>query len=253
MARVEIQVDQNTTAIQTLIDQAKQLNELPVLSVGVGIQDADLFLLRIASTGQTVSCTAEQVTALFSSGVNQIIAGANITVTPSGGTGNVTITAASGGATSFLGLTDTPANYNAKNGQNVKVDAGGNGLLFSPDYKDFDLTPEGTSVQTGTSYSLICNRVFKFVDEFVFSVNTAPTGSSIIIDVRQNGTTILTQLANIEAGEKSTSTSATPGAVNIPISFNIGDSLAFRVTQVGSSLPGAGLRCTMTYNVPYVV
>ena len=253
MARVEIQVDQNTTAIQTLIDQAKQLNELPVLSVGVGIQDADLFLLRIASTGQTVSCTAEQVTALFSSGVNKIIAGANITVTPSGGTGNVTITAASGGATSFLGLTDTPANYSLKQGQNVKVNTNANGVEFTPDYKDFDLTPEGTSVQTGTSYSLICNRPFKFVNQFVFSVNTAPTGSSIIIDVRKNGVSLMTQLANIEAGEKSTSTSATPGAVDIPVNFGIGDSLAFRVTQVGSSLPGAGMRCTMTYNVPYVV
>ena len=252
MARVEVQVDQNTTAIQTLIDQAKELNELPVLSVGVGIQDEDLFLLRIASTGQTVSCTAEQVTALFSTGVNKIIAGTNITVTPSGGTGNVTITASSGGATTFLGLTDTPANYTGKNGQNVKVNIAGNALEFTPDYKDFDLTAENSAVQTGTSYSLICNRAFRLVDEFVFSVVSAPTGASIIIDVRKNGTTIMSQLANIEAGENSTTTSATPGAVTVPISFSVGDTLAFRVTQVGTSLPGAGMRCTMIYNVPYI-
>lgn len=255
MARVEIQVDQNTTAIQTLIDQAKKLNELPVLSVGTGIQNADLFLLRIASTGQTVSCTAAQLTSLFSTGVNKIIAGNNITVTPSVGTGNVTITStpASGGATSFVSLTDTPANYTLKQGQNVKVNTSGNALEFTPDYKDFDLTPEATSVVTGTSYSMICNRPYKFINGFVFSVSTAPTGSSIIIDVRKNGTSIMTQLANIEANEKSTSTSATPGAVSIPVNFSIGDSLAFRITQVGSGISGATMRCTMTYNVPYVV
>jgi hypothetical protein len=221
--RINEQVKQNAASIQAIIDNAKDLNELATIT-GNPVS-ADLFLLRIASTGQSVSITYAELLSLFN------------TV----------------GASSFINLTDTPANYSDKNGQNVKVDAGGNGLEFTPDYKDFDLTPEGTSVITGTSYSLICNRVFKYVDEFVFSVNTAPTGSSIIIDVRKNGTTILTQLANIEAGEKSTSTSATPGAVNIPISFNIGDSLAFRVTQVGSSLPGAGLRCTMIYNVPYTV
>jgi hypothetical protein len=221
--RINEQVKQNAASIQAIIDNAKDLNELATIT-GNPVS-ADLFLLRIASTGQSVSITYAELLSLFN------------TV----------------GATSFINLTDTPANYTLKQGQNVKVNTSGNGLEFTPDYKDFELSAENTAVQTGTSYSLICNRPFKFVNEFVFSVNTAPTGSSIIIDVRKNGTSIMTQLANIEAGEKSTSTSATPGAVDKPVNFNIGDSLAFRVTQVGSSLPGAGMRCTMTYNVPYVV
>ena len=221
--RINEQVKQNAASIQAIIDNAKDLNELATIT-GNPVS-ADLFLLRIASTGQSVSITYAELLSLFN------------TV----------------GATSFINLTDTPANYTLKQGQNVKVNTSANGLEFTPDYKDFELSAENTAIQTGTSYSLICNRPFKFVNEFVFSVNTAPTGSSIIIDVRKNGTTIMTQLANIEAGEKSTSTSATPGAVNKPVNFNIGDSLAFRVTQVGSSLPGAGMRCTMTYNVPYVV
>jgi hypothetical protein len=221
--RINEQVKQNAASIQAIIDNAKDLNELATIT-GNPVS-ADLFLIRIASTGQSVSITYAELLSLFSSGV----------------------------ASTFLDLTDTPANYNLKNGQNVKVNTSGNGLEFIPDYKDFDLTDENTAVQTGTSYSLICNRPFKFVNEFVFSVNTAPTGSSIIIDVRKNGTTVFTQFANIEAGEKSTSTSATPGLVNKPVSFDIGDSLAFRVTQVGSSLPGAGMRCTMIYNVPYIV
>jgi len=221
--RINEQVKQNAASIQAIIDNAKDLNELATIT-GNPVS-ADLFLIRIASTGQSVSITYAELLSLFSSGV----------------------------ASTFLDLTDTPANYNLKNGQNVKVNTSGNGLEFTPDYKDFDLTDENTAVQTGTSYSLICNRKFKYVNEFVFSVNTAPTGSSIIIDVRKNGTTVFTQFANIEAGEKSTSTSATPGLVNKPVSFDIGDSLAFRVTQVGSSLPGAGMRCTMIYNVPYIV
>ena len=221
--RINEQVKQNAASIQAIIDNAKDLNELATIT-GNPVS-ADLFLLRIASTGQSVSITYAELLSLFN------------TV----------------GATSFINLTDTPTNYTLKQGQNVKVNTSGNGLEFTPDYKDFELTAGNTAVQTGTSYSLICNRPFKFVNEFVFSVNTAPTGSSIIIDVRKNGVSLMTQLANIEAGEKSTSTSATPGAVSKPVNFNIGDSLAFRVTQVGSSLSGSGMKCTMIYNVPYVV
>ena len=215
------QVADNTLAIQSLSDNAKSISQLPAKTTA--LDSADVIALQ--DTSGTFRVTLSQIETFIGSG----------------------------GATTFLGLTDTPANYNLKNGQNVKVNTSGNGLEFTPDYKDFDLTDENTAVQTGTSYSLICNRPFKFVNEFVFSVNTAPTGSSIIIDVRKNGTTVFTQFANIEAGEKSTSTSATPGLVNKPVSFDIGDSLAFRVTQVGSSLPGAGMRCTMIYNVPYIV
>lgn len=219
--RINEQVKQNAASIQAIITNAKDLNELPTIT-GSPVSD-DLFLLRIDSTGQSVSITYAELLTLFNSS-----------------------------SISFLNLTDTPANYTAKNKQNVKVNVGGTALEFTPDFKDFDLTPEATNLVTGTSYSWYCNRPYLFVSGFVFSVNTAPTGASIIIDVRQNGTTIMSQLANIEAGENSTTTSATPGQVNEPISFSVGDQIGFRVTQIGSFLPGAGMRCTMTYNDPYI-
>jgi len=64
-ARIDNQVSQNASAIQTLIDNAQSINEMPVLSPA--IDNADLFVLQITSTGQTVSCTAQQVMDLFES------------------------------------------------------------------------------------------------------------------------------------------------------------------------------------------
>ena len=225
MARVEIQVDQNTTAIQTLIDQAKQLNELPVLSVGVGIQNADLFLLRIDSTGQTVSCTAEQVAALSSGG----------------------------GASSFIDLTDTPTNYNLKQGQNVKVSTSGNGLEFTPDYFDFAASDESSDLAVQRVFSMTCNRPYTAIYGIAFSVTTAPTGSAIIIDVKKNNLTIMGTLATIDAGELTTYASATQPVNYVNISFNIGDILSVHVTQIGSTNPGSGLKGTITYNIPFAV
>lgn len=223
MARVEIQVDQNTTAIQTLIDQAKQLNELPVLTVGVGIQDADLFLLRIASTGQTVSCTAEQVAALTSGG----------------------------GASSFLDLTDTPISYNLKAGQNVKVNSSGDGLEFSPDYFDFAASDESSDLAVQRVFAMTCNRSYNYISSVAFSVTEAPTGSGIIIDVKKNNASIMFTLATIDAGVLTTYASATQPSVVQNGSFSIGDLLSVHVTQIGSTNPGSGLKGTITYNIPF--
>ena len=108
--RINEQVKQNAASIQAIIDNAKDLNELATIT-GNPVS-ADLFLIRIASTGQSVSITYAELLSLFNSGV----------------------------ASSFLDLTDTPANYNLKQGQNVKVSTSGNSLEFTPD----NLTIMGT-------------------------------------------------------------------------------------------------------------
>jgi hypothetical protein len=42
------------------------------------------------------------------------------------------------------------------------------------------------------------------------SVNTAPTGSTILIDINEGGTTILSTKLMIDASEKTSTTAATP-------------------------------------------
>lgn len=78
------------------------------------------------------------------------------------------------------------------------------------------------------------------------AVNTAPTGTPVIVDVNRNGSTVFTTQANrptIPVGANATSVSATPNVV----SFATGDYLTVDVDQVGSGTAGADLVVFVRY------
>jgi hypothetical protein len=76
------------------------------------------------------------------------------------------------------------------------------------------------------------------------SVGTAPTGSSIICDVKKNGTTIYTTSGNRPTIAISTNT-ATANNPDIT-SISAGDYLTVDVDQVGSTIAGADLTVSIT-------
>ncbi len=96
---------------------------------------------------------------------------------------------------------------------------------------------------------MICNRVYPNASAVEFSVTTAPTGANLEFDVRKNGVTVYNTTPSIDAGEKLTATATTQQLLN-GFNFNlvIGDELQVRITQVGSTVAGAGLKATMVYN-----
>ena len=156
------------------------------------------------------------------------------------------------GIDEFIDLTDTPANYTCQNGKNVKVGYGlpnPTELIFTPDYMDFACSDEDSDLAVGTVFTMICNRDYRYISAVEFSVTTAPTGSTLAFDVRKNGTSIYTTPPTIDAGEKLTATASTQQLIS---GFNsllaIGDELQVRITQVGSTVAGAGLKATMVYN-----
>lgn len=73
------------------------------------------------------------------------------------------------------------------------------------------------------------------------SVKTAPSGSSIIVDINQNGLSILTNQVEIPGGSKSSQ-----DATNLPTfsvsSLSDDSEISIDVDQVGSSSPGSGLK-----------
>lgn len=71
------------------------------------------------------------------------------------------------------------------------------------------------------------------------SVTTAPTGSTIIFDVKKNGTTIFSTKPSIDASEKTTVTAATASVLSTT-SFADDDEVTIHVDQIGSSTAGAG-------------
>lgn len=75
------------------------------------------------------------------------------------------------------------------------------------------------------------------------NVNTASTGSAIIVNIKKNGTTIFTTKLSIDATETSSLTAATPYVLSTtPTDFALGDDIQIDLDQVGILTAGTGLK-----------
>lgn len=119
-------------------------------------------------------------------------------------------------------------------------------------YSDFmfvNCSDENTSLSVKGYISMLVPRAIPFIDVIDFTLNTAPTGAGIIIDVQINGVTIYDTLPTIDIGDLSTQDAAVPqvltgGNANVVA----GDIVTILVTQVGSVVLGAGLKSWISYN-----
>lgn len=104
------------------------------------------------------------------------------------------------------------------------------------------ISDETTDIETGTA-----NITFRMPYAFTLtdiraSVNTAPTGSVIIIDVHESGTTIMTtDKLSIDATEKTTESAATPPALT-DTSLADDAEMTVDIDQIGSSIAGKGAK-----------
>lgn len=82
------------------------------------------------------------------------------------------------------------------------------------------------------------------LSSILFSVLTAATGAALEFDAKKNGTTIYSTKPTIDAGEFSTLTASVPQVLSTT-TFAAGDVLTFFITQVGSTIAGAGPQAQM--------
>ena len=75
-------------------------------------------------------------------------------------------------------------------------------------------------------------------------VNTAPTGSTLVVDINEAGTSVLSTKLSIDAGETSSSTAATPPVISDSALAN-GAVISIDIDQIGSTVAGAGLKVTL--------
>lgn len=78
------------------------------------------------------------------------------------------------------------------------------------------------------------------------SVTTAPTGATLTVDIDDDGSSIFSTTLTIDASEKTSTTAATPCVLS---SSSIADDseITVDITQVGSTVAGAGLKVTLYY------
>lgn len=100
---------------------------------------------------------------------------------------------------------------------------------------------ETTAITTGTA-KVTFRMPYAFTLTAVrASVTTAPTGSTIIIDINESGSTILSTKLSIDASEK-TSTTAASAAVISDTALADDAEITIDFDQVGSTIAGTGVK-----------
>lgn len=100
---------------------------------------------------------------------------------------------------------------------------------------------ETTAITTGTA-KVTWRMPYAFtVTDVRSSVTTAPTGSTILIDINEAGTTIISTKLMIDATETTSTTAATPAVIS---DSSLADDAQMTIDfdQVGSTISGAGVK-----------
>jgi hypothetical protein len=100
---------------------------------------------------------------------------------------------------------------------------------------------ETTAITTGTAKATFRMPYAFTLTAVRASVTTAPTGSTIIIDINESGSTILSTKLSIDASEK-TSTTAASAAVISDSALADDAEITIDFDQVGSTVAGAGVK-----------
>ena len=117
-----------------------------------------------------------------------------------------------------------------------------NGVLVTKQIA-FTFTKAGTlTTATGTTRQYIDGGNWSIISARA-SVNTAPTGATILVDVNKNGTTVFTTQSNRPTIAISGNT-ALAAAINVS-TLTTGDYLTVDIDQIGSTVAGADLTVTV--------
>ena len=133
-------------------------------------------------------------------------------------------------------------------GQVLKVNSGANGVEWGassatsqPVEIGFALSDETTTLNAATDALTFRMPHAMTLTEVRANLKTAPVGSSFIVDINQNGSTILSTKLSIDASEKTSTTAATPAVISTSALTDDAE-ITIDVDQVGSSTAGVGLK-----------
>jgi len=114
-------------------------------------------------------------------------------------------------------------------------------LTVSPVAIGLACSSETADLTTGTAKITFRMPFAMTVKEVRANVNTAPVGSTIIVDINEGGTTILSTKLTIDASEETSETAATPAVISDSALADDAE-ITIDVDQIGSSTAGKGLK-----------
>jgi len=122
----------------------------------------------------------------------------------------------------------------------------GNDIKLSEEVIIVSLSDEATDLTVGDGKAYFNMPFAMTLTGVKATVNTAPTSANIIVDIEEAGSTVLTTLLSIDAGDKTS-----VGATSAAVIGGAGPALAndaeikFNIDQIGSSAAGKGLKVTL--------
>jgi uncharacterized membrane protein len=103
------------------------------------------------------------------------------------------------------------------------------------------VSDEDTALTTGTGKVVFFLPFAMTVTEVRCNVKTAPTGSTLQVDINESGGSILSTVLSIDSGEN-TSETALEAAVISDSALADDAAITIDIDQVGSSVAGSGLK-----------
>lgn len=103
---------------------------------------------------------------------------------------------------------------------------------------------ETTNLSTGTAKVTFRMPHAMTLTEVRASVTDAPTGSTLIVDINEGGSTILSTKLSIDASEKTSTTAATAAVISDTALADDAE-ITIDIDQVGSTNTGKGLKVTL--------
>lgn len=103
---------------------------------------------------------------------------------------------------------------------------------------------ETTSLTTGTAKVTFRMPRAMTLTGVRASVTTAPTGSTLVVDINEGGTSILSTKLSIDATEKTSTTAATPAVISDTALADDAE-ITIDIDQIGSTIAGAGLKVAL--------
>ena len=100
---------------------------------------------------------------------------------------------------------------------------------------------ETTNLATGTAKVTFRMPYAFTLSEVRAGVNDAPTGAALQVDINEAGASILSTKLTIDAGEKTSTTAATPAVIS-DASLADDAEITVDIDQVGSTNPGKALK-----------
>lgn len=108
------------------------------------------------------------------------------------------------------------------------------------------VTAETEDITTGTGKVTFRAPYAMTVTGVRASFTTAPTGSVATVDINESGTTILSTKLTVDAGEKTSTTAATPAVISDSAIADDAE-ITIDIDGVGSTVAGAGLKVTILH------